>query len=73
MPAEGTRLQGAREGRIKDIVFVLSNLICSQNEIMPVTGKHLESTFQIPWEGILLVLWKTSLHLEPHEVSKIIK
>lgn len=73
VPAEGTHLQGAREGTIEDTVFVLSNLICSQEEIMPTAEKCLESIFRIPREGALLVLWKTSLCLDLHEVSKMIK
>lgn len=56
MPAEGAHFQGAKEGRIEDIVFVLSNLGCSEAKIMPAAGKHLEIIVQIAWEGALLIL-----------------
>lgn len=43
--AEGTHLKGVKEGRTEGRVFVLSNLTCLQEEIMPTGGKHLESIF----------------------------
>lgn len=70
VPAEGTHFQGASEGRTEGTVFVLHNLVCSQEEIVPAERKWLESIFQIPLEGALLVLWKTSLYLDLHDVSK---
>lgn len=54
--AEGTRFQGAREGRIEGTVFGLSNLICAKEEIMPAAGKCLENIYKIALEGALLVL-----------------
>lgn len=56
VPAEGTRFQGAREGRIEGTVFGLSNPVCLKEEIMPAAGKCLESIYKIPLEGALLVL-----------------
>lgn len=70
VPAEGSHFQGATEGGTEGTVFVLHNLVCLQEKIMPAARKWLESIFQIPLEGALIVLWKTSFYLDLHEVSK---
>lgn len=55
VPAEGTHFQGARKGRTEGVVFGLSNLVFSKEEIIHTAGKCLKNIYKIPLEGALLV------------------